>query len=471
MGETLKSLQKDQIDAINSPCNYTISDKNTETCSLKKRKIFFKNNFYNFIIYYKNTLLIIIIFLILIIFLITKLDIYFWKREIKLKPINKKRKKMIYKPTNITFENLNYKNKNEIVEDYIKNYLSSISSNYKKEKIEEQNILKEYLSFKNISESEKYKNHILEKICNYFGKNSTTIKNVFIYKNIAFGNTIICLNNVIFYCEILDCKNIYLSSYYNWYIKNKITFNNITIDIKNPNDINCNSNEFLCITFEMGFCLNQIYIESQIRTDVLKNEIKRNLPKVNIDPNDLYIHIRSGDIFVKNPNPEYSQPPLCFYQKILYNFKFNNIYLISQNTNNPIISKLLEEFPSIIYKNNNLELDFSYLSNAYNLVGSISSFLLTAIKFNDNLQKYWEYDINRMSHKFLLLHQQIYAEDKKFVTYLMKPSLRYKNEMFIWKNNISQIGLMLKEKCDNKFFVYKKQIRKNISPKRRLSIN
>ena len=454
MSEALKSLQKDQLDIINSSCNYTISNKNSETCSFKKRKIFCKNNIYNSIIYYKNALLIIIIFLILIIFLITKLNINFWKRE-KLEPINKAIKKMIYKPTNIIFENSNYTNKNEIVENYIKNELSFISSKYEKEKIEEQKILREYISLKNISDSEKYKNQILKNICNYFGKNSTTIKNIFINKNIAFGNTIICLNNVIFYCEILGCKNIYLSSFYNWYIKNKITFNNITIDINNPNDINCNSSEFLCTTFVMGFWLNQMFIESQIRTDVLKNEIKRNLPKVNIDPNDLYIHIRSGDIFVNNPNPSYSQPPLCFYQKILYNFKFNNIYLISEDTKNPIISKLLEEFPSIIYKNNNLELDFSYLSNAYNLVGSVSSFLLTSIKFNDNLQKYWEYDIYQMSHKFLLLHPQIYKEDKKYITYLMKPSLRYRNEMFIWKNNISQIDLMLKEKCDNKFLIYK----------------
>jgi len=450
MREKINSLQKTQIITINRSYIFIGPDINSNSFPSKKRKIFFINN-------YKIILYFIVIVLIIIVFGIIKHIFYFWKK-VKLDVINQAINREIYHPTNITFENISYINKTEVSKNYIKNELSSIPSNYEKEKIEEQNILGEFMSLKHLSESKKYKNQILKKICNYFGKNLITIKNVFITKNIAFGNTIICLNNVIFYCEILGCKNIYLSTYYNWYIKNKITFNYITIDIKNPDNIDCNSTEFLCITFEMGFCLNQMFIESQIRTDILKNEIKNNLPKVNTDPNDLYIHLRSGDIFVNNPNPSYSQPPLCFYQIILHNFKFNNIYLICENTNNPILDKLLKEFPSIIYKENSLELDFSYLSNAYNIIGSVSSFLLAAIKFNDNLQNYWEYDIYRMSHKFLILHPQIYLENKKFNTYIMKPSLNYRNEMFVWKNNKAQIDLMLKEKCPNKFLIYNKNI-------------
>ena len=34
--------------------------------------------------------------------------------------------------------------------------------------------------------------------------------------------------------------------------------------------------------------------------------------------NDLVIHIRSGDLFSKNPNSFYVPPPLCFYIQIVH---------------------------------------------------------------------------------------------------------------------------------------------------------
>ena len=54
----------------------------------------------------------------------------------------------------------------------------------------------------------------------------------------------------------------------------------------------------------------------------------KNLPKVNTSRRCLYIHLRSGDIFINNRNRWYSQPPLCFYQAILNNFNFNEIYML-----------------------------------------------------------------------------------------------------------------------------------------------
>ena len=53
----------------------------------------------------------------------------------------------------------------------------------------------------------------------------------------------------------------------------------------------------------------------EMRLSILKEEIMNNIPKYKSDSNYLYIHIRSGDIFIKSINPNYSQPPLCFYQK------------------------------------------------------------------------------------------------------------------------------------------------------------
>ena len=93
--------------------------------------------------------------------------------------------------------------------------------------------------------------------------------------------------------------------------------------------INCESNTTLCMSFEGGMCLNPYFIKQKIRINLLKDEILGNLPKVKAHPNDLYIHIRSGDIFSNSINPSYSQPPFCFYQEILYQFKFRKICIIS----------------------------------------------------------------------------------------------------------------------------------------------
>ena len=202
------------------------------------------------------------------------------------------------------------------------------------------------------------------------------------------------------------------------------------------------------------FLLYQIFIKPEIRLNLIKNEIKRNLPEVNIDPKALYIHIRSGNIFKFNIQSSYAQPPLCFYQKILYNFNFSKIYIISIDKTNPVINKLLEEFPNIIFNKNNFKIDISYLVNGYNLVASVSSFFTESIKFNDNLKNCWEYDIYRKSEKFRHLHYEFYDFPIKYKIFLMKPSQNYKNEMFKMENTPKQILLMTEEKCINDFVIY-----------------
>ena len=166
----------------------------------------------------------------------------------------------------------------------------------------------------------------------------------------------------------------------------------------------------------------------------------RNLPKVEIDPSDLYIHIRNGDIF-NNPSVSsvYSQPPLYFYQKILKDFKFRKIYIISQNKANIVIDKLLNEYNNIIFKENNLKVDISYLMFGHNLVASVSSFFTSIIKFNENVKNMWEYDLYKMSKKFCHLHYDIFKFPIKYKIYIMKASQNYKNEMFAWSKSEKQL--------------------------------
>ena len=94
-------------------------------------------------------------------------------------------------------------------------------------------------------------------------------------------------------------------------------------------------------------------------------------------------------------------------------------------------------------------------------MGSVSSFLITAIKFNDNLKKYWEYEIYRKTDKFLHLHHDIYKFPRNFTIYKMNPSKRYKNEMFVWRKDEEQLKLLVQEKClHSKFIIQKGYINK-----------
>ena len=271
----------------------------------------------------------------------------------------------------------------------------------------------------------------------------------------------ILINNIMYYCELFGIKNIYFDSKHKWYIKDNIISDKFNISIVSKLKIDCNDINIVCLNFKKSSLFNFLYypsfIKPQIRIHILKNEIKKNLPNVFLDKDDLIIHIRSGDIF-KKFHSHYSQPPFCFYKTILKNFSFKNIFIIAINEENPIINNLLKYFPNIIYKKNSIEKSLSYLINAYNLIGSVSSFLMIAIILNDNLNKYWDYDIYRRSEKICQLNLEYYKIPRKFTIYQMKPSENYKNEMFVWSNDTNKFRLMIEEKCINKFSIIEPNI-------------
>ncbi len=344
----------------------------------------------------------------------------------------------------------------------INDYLFSIPQKYENYKKLEKSRLENYFSLKNLpknsndSTTQQIKSKLLSQINQHTrGKDFSKVNSVFLTYPINFGNTMVMVNNIMYYSEVFGIKNIYFHKRYNWYINNNITTEKFNISVISSNNINCKARDTVCFSLNdvllFFFLYSPELIKPKIRINLLKDEIRRNLPYVDIDQNDLIIHIRSGAIFRYDFNQFYSQPPLCFYQKIVHNFKFKNIIIVAENNNNPVIHYLIKEFPNIIYKKNSLGRDISYLSNAYNLVGSISSFSTTVIKFNDNLKNYWDYDLYRKSEKFCHLHHEYFDFNKKFTTYRMIPSDNYKNEMFVWSNDPLKIKLMIEEKCNNNF--------------------
>ena len=341
---------------------------------------------------------------------------------------------------------------------------------------------------KNINSTivQKEKRDIFRNISNSIGMNVSSIDEIHLRTEFRFGNELIVINKLIFYCELIGVKKIIINKDNNLYINSTIYDKeyNLTIEINNNNDDDGSNNASEYIdkniyidnylpevenpeykqnppTFSNSNCFPTLFsiffnLKIENRFNVIKSEILKNLPKVKVDPNDLYIHIRGGDIFSKDATsssyaPSYAQPPLCFYKQIIEKNNFRKIHIISEDNLNPIINKLLTKYKNITYQNNTLENDISYLVYAYNIIGSISSFITSIIKLNDNLVRFWEYDIYQMEHKLYHMHHSLYEYQRNYTIYRMEPSEQYKKEMYIWKRSGEQIKIMLNDTCPNKF--------------------
>ena len=290
-------------------------------------------------------------------------------------------------------------------------------------------------------------------------------KDIIIYFDIAlpFGNQIAAVNKMIFYCEIIHCKKLILTEANNIFINHTIYDQEYNMIIEIAHSFNEFGDVDFITSLSPEFFYKYYNLKIENRVGIIKDEIVNNLPKININKDDLIIHIRSSDIFQHQNNPvhapDYAQPPLCFYEKIIEKFKFNDIYIISaDDIYNPVTKILKLKYPKIIYHENPLEVDISYLVNGYNVVGSISSFLISSIKLNDNLEYLYEYDRYPMCSKIFHSHHSIFNIKRKYTIYQMEPSETYKNKMIVWKDSDEQIQIMLNDTCPNDF----KEIKPNI---------
>ena len=362
---------------------------------------------------------------------------------------------------------------------------------------------------KNDTLIQKEKQYILKKFSDNMGAIIKSNMTIIMDTNCSFGNRILIFNKLIFYCEIIGCKKIILEKNNNLYIRNNIydkkydlvievsdkeslrNLNDIDDDNGNDNDNdNFNNkgkddfddndddkNDYNYDNFYNNY-MNNIYYLSHIddylyfnnynirtenRFHIFKDEILRNLPIIKTNPSDLYIHIRGGDIFLnRRPGyaPDYGQPPLCFYQKIINSYNFREIYIISGGEENPVLKKLINENKNknITYKANTLEKDIASLAYAHNVVGSISSFLISIIKLNDNLKYLWEYDRYPVALGVPHLHHSLYNFTRKYTIFKMKPSKMYQNQMILWQGTDEQMQIMLNDSCPYDFTIIKPNI-------------
>ena len=264
------------------------------------------------------------------------------------------------------------------------------------------------------------------------------------------GNALIVLNNLINICINIKCKNIITpNGTLENIIKNPIYNKEYNILIL-PNSYENKTKIDIKIHFTNIFFFKYKKKPNLVKLNIIREEVLNNIPKYFADPKDLYINIRSGEIFVNVINKYYSQPPLCFYQKIINDSNYRNYYILANGHENPVIDKLMSLYPKIKYIHGSIVDDVSVIINAYNFVLSLSTFPLSLIYLNNNLMNLYIYDMMNFNYLETLNSN---LNTGRFKIHKMKPSTNYFKYMNTkWENSKFQLNLMLSEKCDNIVF-------------------
>ena len=112
-------------------------------------------------------------------------------------------------------------------------------------------------------------------------------------------------------------------------------------------------------------------------------------PKIkHFNNNILHIHIRSGDIMMRNRGHGMVQPPCIFYENEIIKRRWDKVIIVSEDTKNPCIKYLVEKYDNVIYfGKNSLEYDINELLSATNIMFGRGTFLQTLSLFMPHLQQ------------------------------------------------------------------------------------
>lgn len=251
------------------------------------------------------------------------------------------------------------------------------------------------------------------------------------------GNNFMQLSNTVYLSEVMNVSTIYIPEGF-CLINNPITTSKgikIIPTNETPSDafVSC-SKLFLMLSDK--YC-------TEDRVYEFASEVLKSIPKVKINKYGLYIHIRSGDIFKENPCALYGQPPLCFYESIIEKWGFNDIYILSQDTKNPVINSLVQRYDAKLIVTD-LPRTIGYILNAKNLVMSFGTFMPSLLKLipEDPEKRIFRYGNNFYFNR---------AVWKKF--FFTGISKYYQNNLLNnnWNNTEEQRNIMLNETCGDEW--------------------
>lgn len=190
---------------------------------------------------------------------------------------------------------------------------------------------------------------------------------------------------------------------------------------------------------------DKINVDKQL-FDINNKKIRKiiqSILNISIDNNQqekkdkLIIHIRSGDVFSNNPHPKYIPPPYDYYRHIIEENNYKNIQIISEDSKNPVINKLLNEYAHIKYKKQSLIEDIKIILQSENVVSSIGTFIPALLFISYNIK-----NIFNISYDNDFFYDLINYKDYH-VNYYNSNYNNYYNKIEFWKNNIEQNKLLL----------------------------
>lgn len=110
----------------------------------------------------------------------------------------------------------------------------------------------------------------------------------------------------------------------------------------------------------------------------------------------LVIHLRSGDVFRPDPHPQYGQPPLSFYTKILDHRDWENVTLVRQDATHPLESALASEIArrgiELQLRSGSFDEDLNFLLSASTLVSSLGTFVPAVVGLSKNIKSLYEFE-------------------------------------------------------------------------------
>lgn len=117
-------------------------------------------------------------------------------------------------------------------------------------------------------------------------------------------------------------------------------------------------------------------------------------------PADIGVHIRSGDIFSKNPHPDYFQPPLAYYLKAIRihrtRFPGATVHVVYEDMQNPVIKEIVDycKDKHIDYKTQSATLrdDLELLLSLKHLVFSRGTFGFSLSSIHPGLETAYTFD-------------------------------------------------------------------------------
>lgn len=256
-------------------------------------------------------------------------------------------------------------------------------------------------------------------------------------KSARLGNNIYQLSNAVYLSEIMNISTIYIP--HDFCLIKNVTTTSKGIKIIPVKGIPKGSLDLGSSIFKMSD--GEYYPEDRVRE--FAHGTLKSIPPVDINDKGLYIHVRSGDIFKVNPCPLYGQPPMCFYDSIIEKWNFKDIYVLSEDTKNPVINQLIKKYNATFIKTD-LTKTIGFILKANNLVMSYGTFLPSLLKLvPENPEKRIFRYGNNMGFLSVVWKKFYYIDVS---TYYSKNIL--KNN---WNNTEEQREIMMNETCGNEW--------------------